>query len=163
MVAVARNGVIGRAGEMPWHLPADLRHFKARTMGTPMIMGRKTFQSIGKPLPGRDNVVVTRQQDFKVDGVQVVRSVEEAFDMAEDLAKRRGTDRITVVGGGEIYALAMPRATRIELTEIDLAPEGDAYFPTLDPAVWQETARESYPGTDGGPAFSFVTYARRDG
>ncbi len=162
VVAVARNGVIGNRGDLPWHLPADLKHFKAVTMGKPMIMGRKTYESIGKPLPGRDTVVITRQADFAADGVHVARSWADAREMAETLAKARGADEIPVVGGAEIYALALPDTDRIYLTRVDLAPDGDAFFPALDPADWVETESEDHPAEGDAPAFRFVTYQRRE-
>ena len=160
VVAVARNGVIGARGSMPWHLPADLKHFKAKTLGRPMIMGRKTFESIGRPLPGRDTVVVTRQTDFGSEGIHVTPSMEAALPLAEQLAKARNVQEITIVGGGQIYAQAMPLATRIEYTEIDLEPEGDAHFPPLDPAVWRELSREEHPADNERPAYRFLTYVR---
>jgi dihydrofolate reductase len=161
VVAVARNGVIGAKGTMPWHLPADLKHFKAKTLGKPMIMGRKTFDSIGRPLPGRDTIVVTRQADYGAEGIHVAASLEDALPLAADLAKARGTDEITIVGGGQIYAQAMGLATRIEYTEIDLEPEGDAHFPPLDPAVWSEQSREDHPAEDERPGYRFLTYVRK--
>ncbi|RMF11355.1 MAG: dihydrofolate reductase [Alphaproteobacteria bacterium] len=161
VVAVARNGVIGNRGALPWHLPADLKHFKALTMGKPMIMGRKTFQSIGRPLPGRDTVVITRQADFSAEGVHVARSWDAAWAIAERLAKIRGADEIPVVGGAEIYALALPHANRIYLTEVNLEPQGDAFFPPLDPAEWAEVAAQDHPATGDAPAWRAVTYARR--
>jgi len=161
VVAVARNGVIGAKGTMPWHLPADLKHFKAKTLGRPMIMGRKTFESIGRPLPGRDTIVVTRQSGFTADGIHVASSLEDALPLAVDLARGRSTDEITIVGGGQIYAQAMGLATRIEYTEIDVEPEGDAHFPALDPAVWAELSREEHPAEDERPAYRFLTYIRK--
>jgi len=161
VVAVARNGVIGAKGTMPWHLPADLKHFKAKTLGKPMIMGRKTFDSIGRPLPGRDTVVITRQSDFAVEGVHVAPSLEAALPLAEKLAKARAVQEIAVVGGGQIYAQVMPLATRIEYTEIDLEPEGDAHFPPLDPNEWIELSREEHAAENERPAFRFLTYVRK--
>lgn len=147
VAAVARNGVIGRDGDMPWHLPDDLRHFKALTLGGTLVMGRKTYDSIGRPLPGRTTVVVTRQPDWSVPGVTTAHSLEDALAAAPD-------GDTFVVGGGEIYAMALPLADRLVITEVDQSPEGDAHFPAVDWSHWRETARERHDG------FSFVTYER---
>ena len=159
VVAVAGNGVIGLGGKMPWHLPADLRHFRQVTMGRPAIMGRKTFASIGKPLPGRHNIVLTRSTQWKAEGVTVVPDMPSAI-----LAAQRGPQgeagEIMVIGGAEIYALARPLATRIELTLIQLSPEGDTFFDLPDPAQWQEVAREDHPAAGDAPAHSFLSYVR---
>jgi len=128
VAAMARNRVIGNAGQLPWHEPADLAHFKRTTTGHTVIMGRKTWQSLGKPLPKRRNVVVTRQAGFLAPGAEVFA------DLAQAIAAARSTDaEPMIIGGGEIYTLALPLATRIELTEIDVEPAGDAYFPALEP------------------------------
>ena len=145
VAAVARNRVIGRDGVMPWHLPEDLRRFKALTMGHTLVMGRRTYDSIGRPLPGRRTVVITRQADWAVEGVTTAGSLEAALALVVGDAY--------VVGGGEIYALALPLADRLELTEVDSAPVGDTYFPEVGPA-WRETAREPHDG------YAFVTYRR---
>ncbi len=161
VVAVADNGVIGRDGGLPWRLSSELKHFKALTMGKPMIMGRKTFESIGKPLKGRDTVVITRNPDFDAAGIHVVDRLEAALELSRRLAKGRQTDEIMVVGGGEIYRAALALADRVYLSEIHAEPEGDTYFPTLDPQIWRETARER---RDQDPkdsaAFSFVVLDR---
>lgn len=156
IAAVARNGVIGRDGDMPWHISADLKHFKATTMGKPIVMGRRTFESIGKALPGRPNIVVTRTADFVADDVEVAAD----FDQALALAAAYGTDEVVVIGGGEIYAAALPRADRLYLTDIDLDVEGDVYFPALDRAQWHEIARQDHRAERDTPAFSFVTLDR---
>jgi dihydrofolate reductase len=150
LAAVGSNGVIGRDNDLPWHLPEDLGHFKRVTMGHTLVMGRRTFDSIGRPLPGRTTVVVTRQRDWSADGVTVTHSLPEA------LAAAAGADgaRVFVVGGGEVYAQALPLADRMLLTEVDQAPEGDARFPVFDRTEWAETAREQHDG------FAFVTYER---
>ncbi len=148
IVAVARNGVIGSAGELPWRLPSDLRRFREATWGRPMIMGRRTFESIGKPLPGRETIVVTRDPAFDVAGVLIARSPHAALDLAQARAKAMGVDDVMVVGGSEIYAALLPRADRIVLTQVDLTPPGDATFPPLDPADWKEVSRETL---DRGP------------
>lgn len=162
VVARARNGIIGRDGALPWRLPSDLKRFKATTWGRPMIMGRKTFQSIGKPLPGRDTIVVTRDPAFAAEGVDVARSIDEAVEIARERARARGADEIMVVGGAEIYAAMAGRADRIVLTEVDLAPDGDATFPTPDPAVWRRVSVDA-PGR--GPAdeagYEVHVYQRR--
>lgn len=156
VVARADNRVIGKDGAMPWHLSEDLRRFKRITVGKPVIMGRKTFESIGKPLPGRHNIVLTRQPGWRAEGVTVVPNLAEAI-AAAGLDPRTRADAIMVVGGADIYAQALPFATRIELTEIHAAPDGDTYFPQLDPARWRETFREAHPAGETHPAYDFVT------
>jgi dihydrofolate reductase len=157
VVAYARNRVIGREGEMPWHLRSDLRHFKALTLGHPVIMGRKTFHSIGRPLPGRTNIVVTRDRTFAAEGVQVAASVDKALTVAAGHAQ----DRIMVIGGGEIYAQTLSLADYVFATEIDAEPEGDAFFPPLPHAQWRETAREArIAGENDDYPFAFVTYEK---
>lgn len=159
VVAVADNGVIGRDGAMPWHLPADLRHFKRLTTGKPVIMGRKTFASIGKPLPGRHNIVLTRDGGWTADGVTVVPNLAEAI-AAAGLDPRARAGEIMVVGGAQIYAEAMPIATRIELTRIHIDPDGDTFFPDPDPTQWREAARAASPADGDAPAHTFLTYVR---
>lgn len=148
IVAVGRNGVIGDGLTMPWHLPADLRYFKRTTMGHPMVMGRRTFESMGV-LPGRRSVVVTRQRQWRHEGVEVAHSLEDAFALTAD------SDEVFVVGGGEIYREAMPVADRLLVTHVDLAPEGPVTFPEIDPATWVEATREP------GKGFVWVTYERK--
>ncbi len=160
IAALSRNRVIGRDGRMPWHIPADLKRFKALTLGHPVVMGRKTFESLlatlGGPLPGRDNIVVTRARDYSAPGCRVVHSLDEA------LAAASGAQEIFVIGGGEIYALALPLAHRLELTEVDAEFPGDAYFPDFDRGAWREVHRESRaPEGPGGLSFDFATYDRR--
>lgn len=138
VVAVARNGVIGAGGDLVWRISDDLKWFKKVTMGKPIVMGRKTYESIGKPLPGRANIVITRNPDYAPEGVSVVRTVEAALD----LAREEGADEICIIGGGEIYAQTLPLADRIYLTRVDAAPEGDVFFPNLDETTWRAT-RES--------------------
>ena len=161
IAAVADNGVIGRGGTMPWRLKSDMRHFRALTMGKPVVMGRKTYLSTSiKPLPGRTNIVVTREPNFTAPGVLVASSLEAALEAARGDALRRGTD-IMVIGGGDIYAQAMPLAERLELTQIHMTPEGDSRFPTIDPAVWREAAREAHPaGPDDDADYDFVSYLK---
>lgn len=150
--ARADNGTIGRDNALPWRIPADLRRFKAMTLGKPMIMGRKTFESFGKPLPGRRHIVLTRDRTWHADGAEVAATVDEALGLA-------GAGEIAVVGGAEIYALFLPLADRVELTEVHAQIAGDTVMPPLDDA-WQESAREDHPAENGSPAFSFVTLRR---
>ncbi len=159
IVARARNGVIGMGGALPWHLPADLKRFKAITVGKPVVMGRKTFESIGKPLPGRQNIVLTRQTGWQADGVTVVPNLAEAVAAAGLDPRIRG--HIMIIGGAEIYALALPIATRVELTEVDAAPAGDTILPAFDPARWREVAREVHGAEGERPGYSFITLERR--
>lgn len=161
VVAVARNRVIGRDNGMPWRVPSDLKHFRRITMGRPIVMGRRTFESIGKPLDGRTNIVVTRDPDFASEGVVVAGSLEEAIAAGRAVADRDGVDAVMITGGGQIYAEALPLADRVVATEIDLAPEGTIFFPVLDPKEWREVSRQ--PG-ERGPRdeadFAIVTYER---
>jgi dihydrofolate reductase len=156
--ARAANGVIGVNGTLPWHLPEDLAHFKRTTMGCPVIMGRKTWDSLParfRPLPGRTNVVITRQEDWHENGAQPVQNLREALQICEQSAD------VWVIGGAQVYALAEPLAHSAVVTEIEEAFEGDAFAPTLGPA-WQEVARERHVN-DTGLAYSFVTYQRHSG
>ena len=159
VVARARNGVIGFKGAMPWHLSADLKRFKAITVGKPVVMGRKTFESIGKPLPGRQNIVLTRDASWAADGVTVVPNLAEAVAAAGLDPRIRG--HIMIIGGAEIYALALPIATRVELTEIDAEPEGDTFLPAFDPARWEEVARVTHEPEGDKPGYAFITLERR--
>ncbi|MEJ0077786.1 MAG: dihydrofolate reductase [Alphaproteobacteria bacterium] len=161
IAAVAENGVIGRGGTMPWRLKSDMKHFRALTVGKPVVMGRKTWVSTQvKPLPGRTNIVVTRDPDFTAPGVLAARSLQSALEAARGDALRRGTD-IMVIGGAEIYAEMMPLAGRLEITRIHAKPEGDTGFSPIDPAVWREAAREERAAGEGDDApFDFVTYVR---
>jgi dihydrofolate reductase len=148
IAAVGRNGVIGADNDMPWHLPEDFAFFKRTTMGHPMVMGRKTFDSIGRVLPGRRTIVVTRQPDLSHSEVETAHSLSEALSLAGP------TDEVFVCGGGQIYAEAMPWAQRLLITEVDQSPEGDVRFPDIDPSQWHEVRREDREG------FSWVTYER---
>lgn len=160
IVARTRNGVIGRDNSMPWHLPEDLRYFRRVTMGKPVIMGRNTWESLGKPLPGRDNVVITRQADFHADGAIVMHSVDAALQAADELAAGRGVDEVMVIGGAQVYASVLPHVTRAYITEIDAEIDGDTVFPALD-GEWQETAREAHAPCDKNPyPYSFVVLER---
>ncbi|WP_411339786.1 dihydrofolate reductase [Sphingopyxis sp. J-6] len=155
ILARAANGVIGAKGKMPWHIPADLRRFKQLTMGRPMIMGRKTFDSLPAVLEGRRHIVLTRDADWQDENAEVAHSVEEALRLAN-------APQVMVIGGAEIYGLFLASADRIELTEVALEPQGDASIPYPDPAAWKEVARESHAADDAGrPAYSFVTFVRK--
>lgn len=157
VAAVADNGVIGRNNELPWHIPADLRYFKKITMGKPIVMGRRTFDSIGKALPGRLNIVVTRDAKWAAAGVRSATT----FDAARALAADEGGDEIIVIGGGAIYALALPLANRIYLTQIHADLVGDTYFPALDARNWRESGREDFPSGAGSDyPYSFVQLDR---
>jgi dihydrofolate reductase len=142
VVAVAENGIIGRNGVLPWQLPSDLKRFRKLTLGKPMIMGRKTYASIGRPLDGRDTIVVTRAKDFSAPGVHVAQSIEEAIALGRALAAKRGADEVAVIGGEEVFRLALPLANRIYLTLVHGQPLGDTRFEFPDAKSWRETARE---------------------
>lgn len=162
VVAVAENGVIGRGEELPWHISGDLKRFRAITWGKPILMGRRTFQSIGRPLPGRTSVVITRDAGFVApDGVIVVPSLEAALAAGAAEAARLGVDEMAVVGGAQIYAQALPLAQRLRLTQVHGRPDGDVHFPPFEPADWRETYREGpLQGEKDEFAFSFVDYDR---
>jgi dihydrofolate reductase len=149
IAAVARNGVIGFEGRLPWHIPEDLARFKELTLGNAVVMGRATYESIGRPLPGRVNIVLTRRPDWSIEGVVTVHSLGDALSTVAEL----GVDAY-IAGGAAVYAATLKEADRLELTEVDLAPEGDTWFPEVDWARWEEVSRERHPG------FSFVTYER---
>jgi dihydrofolate reductase len=161
IAAVARNGVIGSGGALPWRLSSDLKHFKTVTIGKALVMGRKTFESIGGPLSGRTIVVVTRDRAFTAEGVLVAGDVAQALTLAEAARRAAGADEIVVAGGGEIYAQTIGRASRLHITEVDLAPLGDARFPPIDQAEWREISRQK---GERGPRdeadFAFVEYRR---
>lgn len=145
IVAVAENGVIGRDGKLPWRLSSDLKTFRRLTLGKPIVMGRRTFQSIGKPLDGRDNIVITRDASFSPDGVSVTDNVDDAMTLARVLARTSGADEIMVIGGAKIYDATMPMADRLYLTRVHAHPDGDRTFDGFDPADWRETSREPLP------------------
>ena len=153
VAAIAANGVIGARGKLPWHLSEDLRRFKQITLGHPVVMGRKTWESIGKPLPGRDNVVITRQRGYQAPGAILAASLDEA------LAHCRGKDPVYVIGGWEVFRAALPIATGLILTEIHRDYPGDVYWPGTDRSTWRETAREPHVAANGIP-FDFVHYER---
>jgi dihydrofolate reductase len=162
VAAVARNGVIGADNRLLWRLSSDLKRFKALTLGKPLVMGRKTFQSIGRPLPGRETIVVTRDKNFAAEGLRVAPDLDAALILADARARAMGADAVVVAGGAEIYAQTIRRADRLAITEVALAPPGDAAFPPIDPARWREVRRE--PGVRGPKDeadFVFVEYERR--
>ena len=162
IVAVADNGVIGAHGAIPWRLKTDQARLKAMTIGKPVVMGRKTFLSLRRPLPGRTNIVITRDSAFRAAGAVVTVSFEEARATALGDALRRSVDEIAVIGGAEIYAQWMPFADRLEITEVHARPEGDTRFAALDASCWEEVARvRNPPGPDDSAGFSYVTYRRR--
>jgi len=162
IVAMAEDRIIGRDGGLPWRLSADLKHFKTLTMGKPIIMGRKTYESIGHPLPGRANIVVSGNPDFSAEGVISVRSVTEALSRAEAIATNDGVDEIMVIGGAAIYAATLPHADRIYLTDVHAAVDGDTRFPEFDRESWREVDRTECPASGDAPAFSFVLLERLD-
>jgi len=155
IVAIAANGVIGRDNRLPWHIPEDLRWFKRTTLGKPVIMGRRTWDSLGRPLPGRVNIVLTRREGWSAEGAVVAESLDRALALAEAYAP---ATEAMVIGGAEIFAEALPRAGRLYLTEIGRAYEGDTVFPAFDRAAWVEISREAH---DGDPAYAFVVLERR--
>ena len=161
IAAVARNGAIGAHNTLPWRLSSDLKRFKALTIGRPLIMGRKTFESIGRPLPGRQTIVVTRGAAFGPEGVAVAHDVDAALRLGESYAHTMGVGDIVVAGGGEIYAQMIGFAQRLYITEVDLAPEADAYFPPIDRATWREISRQAGErGARDEADFTFVDYER---
>lgn len=162
VAAVARNGVIGANNALLWRLSSDLKRFKALTMGKPLVMGRKTFESIGAPLPGRETIVVTRDRAFAPLGALVAHSLEAALALAAESAAARAADAIVIAGGGEIYAETIGLASRLAITEVALEPEGDACFPAIDPLEWREISREKgQRGPRDEADFAFVEYVHR--
>ena len=157
VVAASTNNVIGVAGDLPWHLSDDLKRFKALTMGKPIVMGRKTFESIGRALPGRQNIVITTQTEFTAEGCDVVSSPEAAIAVAAE------AEEVMIIGGGEIYRLFLPQADRIYLTRVKVTLEGDTIFPALDESVWLETAREEHSANESNDYdFAILTYFRNE-
>lgn len=155
IAARAANGVIGNAGDMPWHIPEDLKHFRTVTTGAAVIMGRKTFESIGRPLPKRLNIVITRQENYAASGCTVVPNLAAALEAA------RASDRQIIIGGGEIYRQALPQADRLWITEIAASPEGDTTFPELNDADWETTLLSELPAEGERPAVKFLRLDRR--
>jgi len=162
IVACAENGVIGRNNALPWHLSEDLRYFKRVTMGKPIVMGRKTYESIGRPLPGRTNIVISRNPDFSAEGVKSVTSLADALRLAEQVALIDGARELMVIGGAQIYAEALPKADRLYFTQVHADVEGDAHLPQIDWTQWQEVQRQRYPAEGPNPYdYSFVVYEKQ--
>ncbi|WP_163932134.1 type 3 dihydrofolate reductase [Paraferrimonas sp. SM1919] len=155
IAAMAHNRVIGKDNQMPWHLPEDLQHFKKMTLGKPVVMGRKTFESIGRPLPGRHNIVISRNPDYQPEGVTVVDSFEKAYQLEKD------TEELMVMGGGQLYLQTLPKADNLYLTFIDLEVEGDTQFPHWDDGCWTQVWAEKHTNLDG-LTYEFVKYSRAD-
>lgn len=161
IVALSDNRVIGRNNQMPWHLPEDLKYFKRVTMGKTILMGRKTFESIGRPLPGRTNVVITRQRTWQADGVRVVHSLSEGLELATSLSLIDANEEVIVIGGAQIYRETLPRAQRLYLTEVHAQIEGDTFFPEISDHEWRETGREDHQPEPANPySHSFVVLDR---
>ena len=161
IAAVADNGVIGQGGGLPWRLKSDMRNFRSVTMGKPVVMGRKTYLSIGKPLAGRTNIVVSRNRDFAAPGVIVAPSIAAALAAARGDALRRSADAVAVIGGADLYAVTIGNADRLVITHVHLRPEGDTMFPFIDPALWRVVARSEHdPGPDDAAGFTVLVYER---
>lgn len=161
IVAMATNGVIGRDNQLPWHLPGDLKYFKAVTMGKPIIMGRKTYESIGRPLPGRPNIVISRDAHFQADQVLLASTIEEALTLGKRTALDMGADEVMIIGGSQVYHALLPLADRLYLTEVQTEVEGDSYFPEFDVMQWQEIERTDFLAEGDNPFdYSFVIYQK---
>jgi dihydrofolate reductase len=162
IVAMAENRVIGVNNKLPWYLPNDLKYFKQVTMGKPILMGRLTYESIGKPLPGRTNIVITRNEDWSTDGVKVVHSLEQAYQLAESVCNIDGQDEMMVIGGDQIYQTSLPSIDRIYLTKVHSEVNGDAFFPELNWAEWREVGREDFSAEGPNPYdYSFIVLDRK--
>ena len=161
IAAVAENQVVGRNNALPWYLPEDLKYFKRTTLGKPVVMGRRTWESIGRPLPGRLNIVVTRQANYSAEGARVVADLDAALELAQAQATIDGQDEVMVIGGAEIYALALPAADRLYLTEVHAEVAGDAHFPHWERSEWREISRERHAASGNNPHdYSFTVYER---
>jgi dihydrofolate reductase len=162
VAAIGDNFVIGREGQLPWRLKSDLQHFRKLTLNRPVIMGRKTHESIGKVLPGRTNIVLTRDLTWVAPGAVLATSLDAALSFARSDAAKRGVDEIMVIGGSDIFSATMPMADRIEITHVHASPKGDTVFPLIDPEVWQEQSRQDhFAGPDDDFSFAVATYLRR--
>ncbi len=159
IVAMSRNAVIGIDNQLPWHLPEDLKYFKSVTMGKPIIMGRKTYDSIGRPLPGRTNIVITRDPSWQAEGVSVAQTLEAALSLGQVACNAAGADEIMVIGGEQIYRMTLPAADRLYLTQVDAEVEGDAFFPDIDLDQWQQVSERAPELTDTHP-YRFVILDR---
>jgi dihydrofolate reductase len=163
VAAVADNGVIGQCGALPWRLKSELAHFRRVTMGKPVVMGRRTYLSIGKPLAGRTNIVVSRDPRFAAPGIVVAPTIDAALAVARGDALRRGAEEIAIIGGADVYAQTLAHADRLVITRVNLQPQGDTTFPAIDPRVWSESARTDHPaGPDDQASFSIIIYRRGD-
>ncbi|MDP2357296.1 MAG: dihydrofolate reductase [Beijerinckiaceae bacterium] len=162
VVAVGRNQVIGGDGRLPWRLPSDLNRFKAVTMGKPMLMGRKTFEAIGRPLPGREIIVLTRDPVFTSPGIHVAHTLDDGLKCATDCARTMGASEVIIAGGGDLYRQTLAMASRLDVTQVDLSPVGDATFPHIDDTVWRETSRTKFTkGEKDDAPFTVVIFERR--
>lgn len=160
IVARAENGVIGVDNQLPWHLPCDLQYFKRITLGKPVIMGRKTFESIGRPLPGRTNVVVTANPAFSAPGIRVAHSLDAGLQMAKAQAELDGVDEVMLIGGATLYREALPSVDRMYVTEVAMTPDGDAFFDAPDPQVFKKVSEETHPSTEQAPAHTYQVWDR---
>lgn len=162
VAAIGENNVIGRNGQLPWRLKSDLQHFRRLTLNKPVVMGRRTFESIGKLLKDRTNIVVTRDLSRAASGAVLATSIEAALAYAHDDAKRRGVDEIMVIGGNDVFAATLPLADRLEITHVHAAPDGDVFFPPIDSGVWREVSRQDYPaGPQDDAPFTVAAYEKR--
>ena len=161
IAALADNRAIGRDNQLPWHLPADLKHFKALTLGKPIIMGRKTWDSLGRPLPGRLNLVVSRQAGLTLEGAEGFPTLEAAVERADEWAREQGAGELMLIGGAQLYEQGLALAERLYLTRVGLRPAGDAWFPEFAEAEWAREAHEEHPATAESPAYAFETWVRR--
>lgn len=160
IAALAENHVIGRDNQLPWHLPADLKHFKAKTLGKPIIMGRKTWDSLGRPLPGRLNLVVSRQLNLELEGAEVFSSLDAAIVRAEQWAREQGVDELMLIGGAQLYEQGLAQAACLYLTRVALQPDGDAWFPAFSEGEWLCAECEEHAGGEDTPAYRFETWRR---
>jgi dihydrofolate reductase len=160
IAALGENRVIGIDNSMPWHLPGDFKYFKATTLGKPIIMGRKTWDSLGRPLPGRLNIVVSRQAGLQLDGAEVYPSLESAVVRAQEWANQQGIDEVMLIGGAQLYAQGMAQADRLYLTRVTLSPEGDAWFPEFDLTQWKLVSNIENPAVDDKPAYNFEVWEK---
>lgn len=159
IAAYAQNNVVGIDNKLPWHLPEDLKYFKRVTTGKAIIMGRKTYESIGRPLPNRTNIVITRNTEFTAPGIEVVNSLDAAIELAESINEINGTEEVMVIGGAQIYNEALPKADRLYLTHVHAEVKGDAHFPQVDFSAWKEVGREDYAASETNPYdYSFAVY-----
>ena len=160
IVALAENRVIGIDNQMPWHLPGDFKYFKATTLGKPIIMGRKTWDSLGRPLPGRLNLVVSRQPGLQLEGAEVFASLEDAIVRAEQWAREQGVDELMLIGGAQLYAQGLEKGLvdRLYLTRVEMNPKGDAWFPEVDEGVWKKVSSQQGPVEEGKPVYHFEVW-----